>query len=105
MRGDLRRLPGAAQELTPRLPAAWRRSKQFELAGIPHAHAADGGAWALVAAVIIVLSAGLYQAGAAWRPIGFAPGRSAVCPLLAARWEPEIWRSPPRCAGFRPAFL
>ncbi|HEX2474529.1 MAG TPA: hypothetical protein VHK01_07285, partial [Lacipirellulaceae bacterium] len=64
--------------------------EQFELAGIPHIHAADRGAWALVAAVIIALSAGLYQAGASWRPIGLLLTASAVCPLLAARWGADL---------------
>ena len=58
-------MPGVAQELSPN--RRHRRARvvppieYFEIAGIAHTHAADRGAWMLLAAVAVALAAGLWR--------------------------------------------
>ena len=90
--------PGIAQELSP-LPvargnvAAVREVaplEQFELAGIPHAHAGDRGAWVLLAAVAMLVITSLSQRVSTRRMLAVLLLAAAVCPLLAVRWEPQV---------------
>jgi hypothetical protein len=91
--------PGVAQELTPleaaRGDAAATRIvppiETFELASISHVHAADRGAWLLMAAVLAVLGTGLWRREAVeLRLGGVILTLAAACPLLAARWEADV---------------
>lgn len=91
-------VPGVAQELAP-LEAARGSGpavrlvppiEQFEIAGIAHGHAADRGAWALLAAVAVMLVAGLWQSSPNWHRTGLLIAAAAVCPLLAAQWEADV---------------
>jgi hypothetical protein len=91
-------LPGAAQELEP-LEAARGTApavrvvtpiENFEMAGIAHARAGDRGGWALLAAVAMLMSAGLWERRSDWRIVGLVVALVAVCALLAARWEPDV---------------
>lgn len=86
--------PGAAQEWSPTEVAGSRvvpPIERFELASIPHAHAAGGGAWLLLAAVAATLIASLYRNKRShWRTIGLTVAALAVCPLLAAFWGNQV---------------
>ncbi len=87
--------PGVAQELSPTDAATGAARvvppvERFELAGIPHAHAASEGAWMLLAAVVLTLASGLRQGDTRWRLAGLTLAAFAACPLLAARWEEHV---------------
>jgi hypothetical protein len=90
--------PGAAQELEP-LQAARGNApavrvvtpiEDFQILGVSQSQAADGGGWALLAAVAAVMAVGLWGSGADWRLLGLLVTAAAICPLLAARWEPDV---------------
>lgn len=86
-------LPGAAQELSPTQIVGQRivtPIEQFQVAGIPHEHAADGGAWLLVAAAAVALTPRLKQFVADWRRVGLAALGAVGCLLLAAQWEEQV---------------
>ena len=86
-------LPGAAQELSPTEVVGSRvvsPIEQFQISGIPHAHAADRGAWLLLAAVVIAFSARFPKQFANWRRVGLVAVGMVMCLLLAARWESEV---------------
>jgi len=86
-------LPGAAQELS-RTEVVGSRVvspiEQFQILGIPHAHAADRGAWLLLAAVAIAFSAQFPKYFANWRRVGLVAVGVVMCLLLAARWESQV---------------
>ncbi len=86
--------PGAAQEWSPTEVVGDRvvpPIERFELANIPHAHAADFGAWLLLAAVGATLAASLYRNKKSHlRVIGLVVAAFAICPLLAAFWEHQV---------------
>ncbi len=86
-------LPGAAQELSPTQVVGDRvvsPIEQFEIAGIAHRHAADRGAWLLLAAAAIAVSAGLSRYITDWRRIGLVAVGIVIGLLLAARWEGQV---------------
>ena len=86
--------PGAAQEWSPTdVPGerAVPAIERFELAGIPHAHAAGRGAWLLLVAVAAALaSSPSRNKTIPLRTVGVAVLAVAACPLLAALWEPQV---------------
>jgi hypothetical protein len=87
--------PSAAQELSPTVAAVGTSREvtpinELELAGIPHRHAAGEGAWMLLMAVGLTLAGRLQQDEARWRVLGLVVVAMAVCPLLAAGWEPQV---------------
>jgi hypothetical protein len=91
--------PGVAQELSPLERARGAATatrvvapiEAFELAGVPHSHAADRGAWLLVTAVAGMLVLGLWQRTAVENRLGgLLLTLWAICPLVAARWEADV---------------
>jgi hypothetical protein len=86
-------LPGAAQELTPTQVAGDRvvtPIEQFQIAGIAHRHAADQGAWLLLAAAAAAIAPQLARSRADWRRVGLVAVGAIMCLLLAARWEGQV---------------
>ncbi len=104
-------VPGVAQELSPQrrvtsstqtsvtaavageaasparqVPAAER----FEIVGIPHAAAMDSGAWLLLAVLLVLLIAGLWEEYSFWQVSGVAVSLAAAFLLLAGRWESDV---------------
>jgi hypothetical protein len=85
--------PGIAQELSPTQAAGDRvvtPIEQFEIAGIAHIHAAQIGGWLLLAGAAIMLAVTFWLGPNSWRVIGMVITAMAICPLLAARWEPDV---------------
>lgn len=86
--------PGAAQEWSPTEALGSRVAppiERFEVAGIPHSHAADRGAWLLLIAVFTAIALSLYRnTTSRLRTIGLVIVAMAICLLLASRWEAQV---------------
>lgn len=106
--GSYAAAPGVLQELSPREATAVAATttpagatialpdrtvapiEHFELTGIPHRHAGDWGSWALLAGLLVLLSAMLRdRMSASWLACVFVTA-AVGCPLLAARFESHL---------------
>ncbi|MEX2112460.1 MAG: hypothetical protein WD845_04705, partial [Pirellulales bacterium] len=92
-------VPGVGQELAPLEAARGAAAAvrvvtpidDFEIAGIDHTHAADRGAWLFGAAVVATIVVGMQQRRhLEWWALALLLVIAMVCPLAAARWEPEV---------------
>ena len=87
--------PGAAQELAPldRPGLATRVAPplaDFELPGESSLHAAGGGSWCLLAAVMVTMVVGFWLRGAAVMSVGLLLTMATACPLAAANWVGNV---------------
>jgi hypothetical protein len=87
--------PGVCQELWPldRPGLATRvapPTSAFELAGIPHERAAGQGAWALLAAVSVMLLTAVRARGAMLAALGLPLAATAGCFVAATWWESGV---------------
>ena len=86
-------MPGAAQELSPTTTAHTRvvtSIEHFEMASIPHIHAADRGGWLLLFAVAAAIAGGLWERGRNGRWTALVVAAFASCLLVAARWDSQV---------------
>lgn len=86
-------LPGAAQELSSTQTVGSRvvaAIGNFEIAGIPHAHAAGVGAWLLLTAVAMALAPRLARLVPDWMHLVAAAVGMLACMLLAARLDAQV---------------
>lgn len=86
-------LPGAAQELSPTETAGSRTVtsiEQFEIAGIPHTHAAVVGAWLLLIAVAAAVAARLARTDIEWQRVGLVGFGIVACILIAAKLDGQV---------------
>lgn len=81
-------LPGALQELSPRLASA--SLADFEWLGIPHEHAAGWGGWLLLAGVLTLLAAIVLESGSRDWFLALIFTASIAAPLAASRWEDAL---------------
>ncbi len=92
-------VPGVGQELAPLEAARGAGAAvrvvtpidDFKVAGIDHTRAADRAAWLFGAAVVAMIVVGMQQRRhLEWWALALVLVIAMVCPLLAARWEPEV---------------
>ncbi|WP_145290370.1 hypothetical protein [Pirellulimonas nuda] len=84
--------PGAAVELSPSAEAGFRvpfAVATFEVSGLPAAHAAGVGSWALLAAVAALSTAGLWERGAGLRLMALLLLGGAGCALASAAFADQ----------------
>ena len=97
-------VPGAAQELTPRLGAVELAGiapssvtgrvvppiAAFEIPGVPHTPAQGLGSWVLVVCVVVVMLAGGWERFRREELLGALLAAATVAPLAAGRWEASV---------------
>jgi hypothetical protein len=88
-------VPGVAQELSPRLTVATAErlapsAADFAFAFVPHEHAQGTGGWLLLAVVVAVLTARLWERFESWVVQAMLLVFAAACPLAAAHWENQV---------------
>lgn len=87
--------PGIAQELAPLDRAGLTTrvvppASNFEISGVPHLHAAGRGAWILLAAVAVVVVAGLRERRTVDSVLGILAAVGGSCLVAATWWETEV---------------
>ncbi|MBL9125778.1 MAG: hypothetical protein JNG90_19210, partial [Planctomycetaceae bacterium] len=65
-------------------------TEAFELPGVPHAPASAGASWLLLGILATTLVAGCWERAGGMRVLGLLVVGAVACPLLAARFEPEV---------------
>jgi len=79
--------PGIVQELAPRAAAD---APAWSIAGIPHLHAQGPGSWILLALLLVVLVASLWERFEIWLLQGAVLAMAAACAFLAGGWDAEV---------------